>query len=582
MKTPLSLRRRGVKLGALVAFVSTLASAQAPGVEDTSPSRIDAIFTPFARTDAPGCVVAVYRAGEVLYSGGYGMADVAHHIPLRDTTAMSIASMSKQFTAFAVLLLEAEGKIRLNDNIRGYIPELPEFGQPITIRELLNHTSGLRDQWNLFDMAGWRTSDVETQSDLLWLLHRQRGLNHRPGAEFLYNNTGYSLLAVLVERVSGTTLRRFVTGRVFGPLGMAHSDIKAEMGQVVDGLATGYWGHDPAALRVAQPPYSSTGPTGVVTTLRDLARWDANFYAPRVGTRALLDSMSMPEHLADGSAIGYGMGLFIGTYRGRRMISHAGSDPGYKAEFIRFPEESLSVTVLCNAFDIAPTPLALQVADLYLPANDLAAIAPPVSAPEVVPVLDVSPNTSAKMLAGLYVNRTSGGIQGIHRFSNENDQLVLDGGGEGRFPLAPLGHGAYRLTAAPRSYVFTFVQSSGVPIAVEENVEGSPVRTYTRVPDATRATPLQALAGTYYSPELDVTWTFVLRAGQLVLERHRMEPDPLTDHLFGDVFQSEHGFMLEFSRGKSGKPASVDVTTERVRRIRFTRSRARQIPAGAP
>jgi CubicO group peptidase (beta-lactamase class C family) len=563
MKTP----RCGVILGSLLSLWGTLAPAQS--------SRIAAIFAPFARTDAPGCVAAVFRAGAVLYTGGFGMADVAHHIPLTDTTGMFVASTSKQFTAFAVLLLEAEGKIRLSDDIRRYIPELPEFGQPITVRELLNHTSGLRDQWNLFDMAGWRTSDVETQADLLWLLHRQKGLNHRPGAEFLYNNTGYSLLAVLVERVSGTTFRRFVTGRVFAPLGMAHSDIKAEMGQVVDGLATGYWGHDPAALRVAQPPYSSTGPTGVVTTVRDLARWDANFYAPRVGTRALLDSMSTPGHLADGTTIGYGMGLFIGTHRGRRMISHAGSDPGYKVDLIRFPQDSLSVTVLCNAFDIAPTPLALQVADLYLPANDSAATAPLVSAPEVVPGPDVSPNIPVKTLAGLYVNRTAGGIQGIHRFFNENDHLVLDGGGEGRFPLAPLGHGAYRLTAAPRRYVFTFLQRSGVPIAVEENIEGSPVRTYTRVPDATPATPLQALAGAYYSPELEVTWTFVLRGGKLVLQRHRMELDTLKDHLFGDVFQSEHGFMLEFFRGGSGKPASVEVTTERVRRVRFTRGRGR-------
>lgn len=572
MKTLLSIQHRGILFGALLFLCGIRASAQSPVGQDSTASRIAAIFAPFARTDAPGCVVAVFRAGAVLYTGGFGMADVSHHIPLTDTTGMAVASTSKQFTAVAVLLLEAEGKIRLNDDVRRYIPELPVFGQPITIRELLNHTSGLRDQWNLFDMAGWRTSDVETQSDLLWLLHRQQGLNHRTGTEFLYNNTGYSLLALLVERVSGTTFRRFVTERVFGPLGMAHSDIKAEVGQVVDGLATGYWGHDPAALRVARPPFSFTGPTGVVTTVRDLARWDANFYAPRVGTRALLDSMSTPGHLADGTAIGYGMGLFIGMHRGRRMISHAGSDPGYKADLIRFPEDSLSVTVLCNAFDIAPTPLALQVADLYLPANDPAATTPLVSAPEVVPVSDVSPNISVRTLAGLYWNSTSGGI---HRFFDENNQLVLDGGGEGRFPLAPLGHDAYRLTAAPRRYVFTFVQRPGVPIAVEENIEGSPVRTYTRVPEATRAAaPLEALAGTYYSPELDVTWTFVLRAGKLVLERHRVEPDPLTN-LFGDVFLSENGFLLEFSRGKSVNPVSVDVTTERVRRLRFTWGRGR-------
>jgi CubicO group peptidase (beta-lactamase class C family) len=566
MKTFLSIQHRCILLGAVLLLWGTGASAESPANRDSIDGRIGAIFAPFARTDAPGCVVAVFRAGAVLYAGGFGMADVSHNIALTDTTRMAIASTSKQFTAMAVLFLEAEGKIRLDDDIRRYVPELPVFGRPITIRHLLNHTSGLRDYWNLFDMAGWRMSDVETQTDLLRLLHRQEVLNYPTGTEFLYNNTGYALLALLVERVSGITFRRFVTERVFAPLGMAHSDVREEVGQVVKGLSTGYWGHDPATLREARPPFSFAGPTGVVTTVRDLARWDANFYAPRVGTRALLDSMTTPQRLNDGTIIGYGMGLFIGTHRGRRMISHAGSDPGYKADFIRFPDDSLSVVVLCNAFDIAPTPLALQVADLYLPAAAGATTAPPVSATQVVP--DVSSRIPVKTLAGLYWDSTTGGL---HRFFEENGQLVLDGGGEGRFPLAPLGNNAYRLTAAPRRFVFTFVQRSGVPIALKLDVEGSPLRTYARVPDAKRAaTSLGALAGTYYSRELDVTWTFVLRAGKLVLQRPRVEPSPLTN-LFGNVFQSENGFVLEFSRDKSGKPVSVDVTTERVRRLRFTR-----------
>ena len=568
MKTSLSIHHRRVVLGAVCVLWGSDASAQSSASRDSTDGRIAAIFAPFARSDAPGCVVAVFRAGAVLYTSGFGMADVSHGIPLTDTTRMPIASTSKQFTAMATLLLEAEGKIRLEDNIRRYIPELPVFGQPITIRHLLNHSSGLRDSWNLFDMAGWRTSDVETEADLRWLLRRQEGLNHPTGTEFLYNNTGYSLLALLVERVSGTTFRRFLTERVFGPLGMAHSDVKVEVEQVVKGLATGYWGHDPAALRVARPPFSFTGPTGVVTTMRDLARWDANFYAPRVGTRVLLDSMSTPQRLDDGTTIGYGMGFFIGTHRGRRMISHAGSDPGYKADFIRFPEDSLSVAVLCNAFDIAPTPLALQVADLYLPANAGAAPTPPDSAPQLMPAPGIPSRIPVSALAGLYWSSTSGGL---HRFLDQNGRLVLDGGGEGQYPLAPLGNNAYRLTAAPRRFVFTFVQRPGMAIAMEVDVEGSPVRSYARVPEAARAAaPPGRLAETYYSRELDVTWTFVLDAGKLVLLRHRVEPDPLTN-LFGNVFLSENGFLLEFSGDKGGQPVSVDVTTERVRRLRFTR-----------
>ncbi|HKO22478.1 MAG TPA: serine hydrolase domain-containing protein, partial [Candidatus Eisenbacteria bacterium] len=256
MKLGLSIQHRCILLGAVFLLWGHAASAQSPASRDSIDSRIAAIFAPFARTDAPGCVVGVFRAGRILYTGAFGMADVSHHIPLADTTRMAIASTSKQFTAMAVLLLQADGTIRPDDDVRRYIPELPVFGRPITIRNLLNHTSGLRDTWNLFDMAGWRMSDVETQADLLWLLHRQEGLNHETGTEFLYNNTGYALLALLVERVSGITFRRFVTERVFGPLGMANSDVKASVEQVEKGLSTGYWGHDPATLRVAQPPFS--------------------------------------------------------------------------------------------------------------------------------------------------------------------------------------------------------------------------------------------------------------------------------------------------------------------------------------
>ena len=552
--------RSRLALGILASFGAPVAAAQSPVPPDSIPGRIAAIFAPYGRSDAPGCAVGVFRAGAVLYTGGFGIADVAHHIPLTDTTAMSVASLSKQFTAFTVLLLEADGKLRLDDDVRRYVPELPVFGPPITIRQLLNHTSGLRDQWNLFDMAGWRISDVETASDMLWLIQRQRALNHPPGAEFRYNSTGFFLLALIAERVSGSPFRRLVAGRVFGPLGMTRSVVKAEMEQVVDGHATGYWGHDPAALRVARPPFSWTGATGVVTSVRDLARWDADYYAPRVGTRALHDSMSAPGHLTDGTTLGHGLGQYIGRYRGRRMLSHAGSDPGYKSDFIRFPEDSLTVTVLCNAFDIAPTPLALRVADLYLAGGD-----------SVVAVVDVpnrSPALAPRTLAGLYWHAASGNA---YRFFFENDGLVLDGGGEGKFPLAPLGGNAYRLTAAPRRYIFTFTRLRGTILAVEENIEGSPRRTFDRVPDAGRAgTPLSALAGAYDSPELEVTWTFALAGGKLVLQRHRMEPDSLT-RLFGDVFQSRHGFLLEFSRGAAGKVATVDVSTERVRRLRFTR-----------
>ncbi|HEV2904494.1 MAG TPA: serine hydrolase domain-containing protein [Pyrinomonadaceae bacterium] len=532
-------------------------------------ARVDSIFSPYARPDAPGCAVSVMKAGKIVYARGYGMADVAHGIPLTPRTPLWAASTSKQFTALAVLLLEGDGKLRLDDDVRRYLPEVPDFGHPLTIRKLLNHTSGLRELANLFYMAGWRSSDVETKADVLTMIRRQRALNHVPGTEFAYNSAGYTLLAVVVERVSGVSFRRFVIDRIFIPLGMAHSDVREDVGQVVPHLATGYWGHDPAKLRTARPANSFAGPNGVITSVEDLARWDANFYEHRVGTQAMLNQMSTPGRLADGTEFGYGMGLYIGSHRGRKMISHAGSDYGYKAEFVRFPAEQLSVAVLCNAFDVAPTPLALQLADLYLPRREDASVPPS-------PTLPLPGNTvseSAAAFAGLYWNDAT---MQSNRFFYEQGKLLLDGGGEGRFELRALGNNAYRLMEAPRRFVFTFFTRRDGSLAVLVDVEGSPVQEKRRVADTKpNAAALRALEGRYFSPELDVTWTFVVRDGALVLERHRMNPTPLSP-VFGEVFQAEDFFVLAFRRDSRTRTLALEVSTERARRVRFTRVLGRQ------
>lgn len=524
---------------------------------------IDSIFAPYARHDAPGCAVSVMKAGKILYARGYGMADVAHGIPLTQQTPINIASTTKQFTALAILLLERDGKLRLDDDVRRYVPELPDFGKPLTIRMLLNHTSGLRELANLFYFSGWRISDEQYKSDIFTMIRRQRALNHLPGAEFSYNSSGYTFLAIVVERVSGVSFRRFVIDRIFTPLGMAHSDVQEDVDQVIPHRATGYWGHDPVNLRTARPAYSFSGHGGVVTSVEDLARWDANFYEQRVGSLAILNQMSTPGRLADGTEFGYGMGLFIGTHRGFRMISHAGSDYGYKAHFIRFPAEQLTVAVLCNAFDIAPTPLALKVADLYLPVTN----EPHPSPSPTLPLPGNNASGSAAAFAGLYWNEAT--TQG-NRFFYEQGKLLLDGGGEGKFELSPLGNNSYRLMAAPRRFVFTFFTRRDGSLAVRVDVEGSPVHELSRVADTKpNAAALRALEGTYFSPELEVTWRFVLRDAALVLERHRWKPSPLSP-VFGNTFQAE-GFVLAFRRDPRTRAMVLEITTERVRRLRFTR-----------
>jgi CubicO group peptidase (beta-lactamase class C family) len=547
----------------LLTLSVVLAHGQTVTPDQQLSARVDSIFSPYARSDAPGCAVSVMKAGKILYARGYGMADVAHSIPLTPATPFIIASTTKPFTALAVLLLEKEGKLRLDDDVRKYVPEVPNFGHPITIRMLLNHTSGLRELHNLFNLAGWRNSDVQLKEDVFYMIRRQRALNHAPGAEFAYNSSGYTLLAIVVERVSGVSFSSFVNDRIFTPLGMTHSYVEESINQVIPHRATGYWGHDPAKLRTTRPVNSFPGPNGIVTSVEDLARWDENFYLHRVGTPAILNQMSTPNRLPDGTEFGYGLGFFIGMHRGRRTVSHAGSDYGYKADFIRFPAEQLTVAVLCNAFDIPPTPLALQVADLYLP--------PPTPSSEASPmpsVVGVGASENPADFAGRYWSDAQRRLG--PRVVYENGKLLIDGGGEGMFELRPLGNNSYRLTAAPRRLIFTFVRRAGA-VEVRVDREGSPLAKYRKVTESKpTAAVLRSLEGNYFSPELDVTWKFVVRDGALVLERRWTDPSPLSA-VFGKVFVAPDGFVLEFSLDLTRRRWIVEISTERARRVRFVR-----------
>ena len=366
------LRRGAIALTLAASLLAAPIRAQPAGPLPPPTSeqvaRMDAVLAPLQRPDAPGCGVAAMRAGAIVYERYFGSADLERNVPITPATKFYIASSSKQFTGMAAILLALEGKLSLDDDVRRYVPELPDFGDRITIRHLLTHTSGLREENNLLIMAGWRLSDLQTEDDILRLLARQRRLNFRPGDEYMYSNTGFTLLAVIVSRVSGMPFPQFVAERIFRPLGMTETEIADDPGRIIPGRAVSYWGPDDGAFRIARVPYAHVGPSGVITTLRDLARWDRNFYTLAVGGQAAHDLIYAPARLNDGSLAGYGLGSTLGTYRGYRTVSHAGSSTGSKAEFIHFPEQRLTVAVLCNYFNMSPTIVAHGIADVLLAA----------------------------------------------------------------------------------------------------------------------------------------------------------------------------------------------------------------------
>jgi len=329
--------------------------------------RIDSIFAPWDRDDSPGCALGVIRDGRFVYQRGYGMANLDYGIRNSPRMVYYVGSVSKQFTAAAIARLALDGRIRLDDPVRRHIPELPDYGRPLTIRHLVHHTSGIRDIYGLMDLAGLRMEDVLPDEEALALIARQKELNFAPGEDYLYSNSGYWLLGQIAERVTGESLREFARKSLFEPLGMRHTHFHDDPGHTMKDRVVSYMRTASGEYRIADlGNFDKIGAGGLYTTVEDLLAWDQNFYEPRVGGDAFLRQMHTRGVLNRGDTLAYAFGLTLGTYRGLRTVRHGGALMGFRAELLRFPDQRFTVAALCNLGNIAPSGLAERVAEVYL------------------------------------------------------------------------------------------------------------------------------------------------------------------------------------------------------------------------
>ncbi len=330
----------------------------------TPGDQVDELFAPWDNKDSPGAAIAVVQNGAIVYKKGYGMANLEYDIPNSPSTVFHIASVSKQFTAFSILLLEKAGKLSLDDDIRKYIPEVPDFGKTITLRHLATHTSGLRDQWNLLAMAGWRLDDVITKEHVLKLISKQKALNFNPGEEFVYCNTGFTLLAEVVARVSGQSFAEFTQANIFSPLKMKSTLFYDDHEKIVKNRAYSY--HENNGYKKSVLSYANVGATSLFTTAEDLSLWAVNFSNPVVGDSALIRKLNTLAVLNNGKTFGGALGQFVGKYKDLNEIQHGGADAGYRSFLTRFPDEKFSVVVLSNAAEFNSGDMAHKVVDIYL------------------------------------------------------------------------------------------------------------------------------------------------------------------------------------------------------------------------
>ena len=310
-------------------------------------AQVDGIFAQWDTSGSPGCAVAVIHGGSIVYKRGYGIADLDHGLAITPTTVFHAASLSKQFTAMSLLLLVGQGRLSLDDEVRTHIRELPNLGNArVTIGDMLHHISGIRDQWIFVTMAGWRLSDdVVTRDDVLHFVSRMKALNFKPRDQYLYSNTGYTLAGLIVERVSGRPLADFAHDNIFHPLGMANTRFAKTHGVIVPNHAYGYRQSTDQPYELRMPNYDLMGPTNLLTTVEDLARWDRNFDDKTVGGAAALSKMQTPGRLSNGDKVPYGLGLMLSKYRGLSVVEHDGRDAGYRAHLDSLPRPALRCRV---------------------------------------------------------------------------------------------------------------------------------------------------------------------------------------------------------------------------------------------
>lgn len=519
----------------LVAALGSRAHAQAVDLP-----QLDSVFAAYGPT-GPGCSVGVSRDGQVVAARAYGLADLEHDVPSTPATIYEAGSLSKQVTAAAVTLLALDGKLSLDDDMRRWLPELPTYEAPITIRHLLTHTSGLRDWGNVAALGGWpRETRVYTNDLALDIARRQRALNYPPGQYYSYTNTGYNLLALIVGRVSGMTLAEFTRQRLFVPLGMTSTSWRDDFTRVVRGRAIAYEPAGGATYRQEMPFESAYGNGGLLTTPTDLLRWTANLeHGATVGGARFAQSMHQQATLASGRTITYASGLVVARYRGVREVSHSGSTAGYRAYLARYPDQGAAVAVLCNVANANATTLAHRVADLVLGA----ALAP--RAASVPQRID-----PARVAA----------VVGTYRSTRDGQPLRVAARGDGTITM-------------PSAVALVLDPPSGATRVGLRTVsaDGDTVRYVPVAPFAPGAAQLAAYAGTYASDEADGRFTVRVADGALQLADRYGRPLGTLTPAYADAFDGP-GFDVFFTRDATGRVTTLVARDSRVWALRFART----------
>ncbi|MBL7698541.1 MAG: serine hydrolase [Chitinophagaceae bacterium] len=541
-----------IPFAVFIIFLFSKCHAQLPpGVE----AKIDSVFQQWNNAGSPGAAVAIVKDGKTIFTKGYGIANLEYGIPITPASVFHIASESKKYTAFSIALLAKQGKLSLDDDIRKYLPYVQDFRKKITIRHLISHTSGLRDQWQSLVIAGGQMDDVISQDHVIKFVSQQKELNFDPGERMLYCNTGYTLLAEIVKKASGQSLRAFTEQNIFKPLKMTNAHFNDNYTEIVKNRVNSYYPAGIGRYSNSVLSYSTVGATSLLTTVEDEAKWLINYENMQVGSKELFDQVFETSVLNNGNKTEYGFGVFINNYKGHKRIGHGGADAGFRSYSCYYPNDRLGIVIFSNLGVMNPTGLSEKIADIMFGDKNS----------ETKPGNTSNGDTASfKYFTGSYLSPEMGSLGVVEK----NTRLFLQLGG-GEFPMSYEKEKTYSLFDGFFSIRFDRA-AAGKSTGMEIKSFGSTLYAKRFTPASLNERDLDAYTGTYYSDELDATYYIVKENGQLLL-RHRKHPDGTLRPITASQFSSSNWWMdnLLFNTDTGGKITGFEVNAQRVLHLKF-------------
>ncbi|WP_268036495.1 serine hydrolase domain-containing protein [Algoriphagus sp. PAP.12] len=519
--------------------------------------KIDSLFTEWNTPNHPGGAIAVMKDGKTIFSQAYGLASLEYLVPNSTGTIFNTGSVSKQFTAMGIVRLEEEGKLSFDDDIRKFIPELPDFGEKITIRHMLHHTSGLRSLHTLFGLAGWRDDDSRTNADLNRIILNQEDLNFSPGSEYLYCNTGYMLMVNIIENVTGEVFKEWMHKNIFSELNMSQTYVEDLYSRVVPNNATSYYGSDNFERAVEYWGYVGSG--NMHSTTADLLTWLSNFSHPQKGWESSFQKMQTVDLLTDGSENNYAFGVIVDEHLGRKRIQHGGSIGGFRAYVATYPEEELSIVALTNFSAGNPGGHSNQIAEIILGKSNTEAAPKPA-------IKSISLNNEAlAKFEGTYWDDKAKSMQKVQL---KNDTLRYSGTGRER-ALVPISSNTFKLLNVPADVEVKF-ETAAKKDQLLVSVDGSGPSIFDEVENPEfKEEDLKDYVGEYYSSEVETTYTISVKDDKIELYqvRHGFIPAKV---LFKDVITADYPTnVVQFVRDSKGKVTGILITNGRVRNAWF-------------